>query len=427
MDCSSKLIINGGNPLFGRVKLSGSKNGALPIIAAALLMGNGVTTLENVPDISDIHTMAKMIERLGAKVNFDVTMRTMIIDASVIAKDEPPCELANAMRASFYVAGPLLARLGSARLPQPGGCSIGSRPVSYIVEAFKGLGVTSIDDENLVTLKSSGLVGAEIVLDPKYCSPGATFNVVMAATLAKGKTVLKNASVDPEVKSFCEFLVKSGAKINGIGTKILEIEGVSELNGVKHEIISDRIEGGTYLIAGLATKGDVEVYPLNPQDIGSLLDILTEMGAKISYTENGVRAEWVKGLTSSSAHTTPFPGFPTDLQPPLVVLMAMAKGVSTLNEEIYDGRLNYTNELCVMGASVDVSGGNSNVLIMGVEELVGREVCGTDMRAGAALVIAALSAKGASEVTGMDYIVRGYEDIAGKMRAVGADIKLVKE
>jgi len=423
-----KLIVNGNKPLKGRVKLSGSKNGALPIIAATLLIKNNKTVLKNVPDISDIHTMAEILRRLGAKIDFDISAHVMTIDAGNLKTDEACRELAPFIRASFYVAGPLLARLGSAKVPLPGGCSIGSRPVGYIVDALKELSVTSVEDIDLVTLTSEGgLTGGKIVLDPKYCSPGATFNVVMAATLAKGKTVLENASPDPEVESFCEFLNKSGAKISGIGTKTLEIEGVQELRGTTFDIISDRIEAGTYLIAGLATKGDVEVYPLIAEHIGSLTDILTNMGAKITVTNDGVRATWEKELQSATVYTAPYPGFPTDLQPPLVVLMTLANGVSKLNEAIYNGRLGYIRDLRRMGARVSINNDNSGVTVEGVSGLVGKSIEGTDMRAGAALAIAALVAEGESEVLGMRYIIRGYEDIAGKFSAIDGDIKLMND
>jgi len=426
MKMKDRLVINGNKPLNGRVKLSGSKNGALPIIAASLLVKNGKTILRNVPDISDIHTMAEILRRLGSKIEFDTLTHVMTIDAKNLTTDEACRELAPFIRASFYVAGPLLARLNSAKVPLPGGCSIGSRPVGYIVDALKELSVTAVEDIDLVTLTSKdGLTGARIVLDPKYCSPGATFNAVMAATLAKGKTVVENASPDPEVESFCEFLAQCGAKIKGIGTKTLEIDGVDELNGTTYDIISDRIEAGTYLIAGVATKGDVEVYPLAFEHISSLTDIMTEMGVKITLTDNGVRATWVKEIKSSTVYTAPYPGFPTDLQPPLVVLMTLAGGVSKLNEAIYNGRLGYIRDLRRMGARVSINNDNSGVTIEGVHSLAGKLIEGTDMRAGAALAIAALVADGESEVLGMRYIERGYEDIAGKFSSLGGNIELV--
>jgi UDP-N-acetylglucosamine 1-carboxyvinyltransferase len=326
------------------------------------------------------------------------------------------------MRGSWYVAGPLIARLGRAEVPQPGGCAIGSRPVEYVTSQFGRLGVRTEERTDVMVLSADdGMRGATCVLDPTFRSPGATFNVAMAAVMARGRTVIEHASADPEVESFCRFLQACGAEIDGVGTERLVIEGRPRLHGCTHRIISDRIEAGTYLIAGAATRGAVRVAPVAPWHLGSLLDIMEGMGLDVSREDDAIAVRWVGRPRGAVVFTEPFPGFPTDLQPPMVALMCLADGQSEMHERIYDGRLAYVHELRRMGAQVRLMD-SRRALISGVEGLQGTEVEGADMRAGAALVLAALAAEGESRVGGRHYVLRGYQDLEEKLIRLGARI-----
>lgn len=414
-----KVRVQGGVPLHGAVTLSGSKNGALPILAAALLV-EGDVLLHNVPQISDIDKMCRMIALLGADV--ERNGGTIRINATHLATCAADRDLAAAMRASFYVAGPLLARLHRAEVPLPGGCAIGSRPVDYVINALSAFGVQTEEATDVVICTApTGLHSATITLDPVFRSPGATFNVAMAATMAHGRTIIENASTDPEVEYFCRFLQAAGAQIDGIGANRLIIEGREHLHGCEHTIMSDRIEAGTYLIAGAATHGEVRVSPLKPGYIDSLLEKFEEMGLTVLRERDAVTVRYDGKLTGATVYTTPFPGFPTDLQPPMVVLMCLAEGRSVMNETIYDGRLNYVHELRRMGAQVRLVN-SQQAVIEGVSALSGRQVEGADMRAGVALVVAALAAQGESIISGRHYIVRGYESLEEKLASLGARI-----
>jgi len=418
------LVIAGGRPLQGEVLLSGSKNGALPILAAALLV-EGPVVLHNVPRISDIEKMCQLMTLLGAVVARDGD--TVRVDATRLTSCRADRDLTAAMRASFYVVGPLLARRHRAEVPLPGGCAIGSRPVDYVVRALEQLGVVAEEQTDVVICTTpSGLTGATVTLDPIYRSPGATFNLAMAAAMASGQTVIENASSDPEVESFCRFLQAAGVSIEGIGTTRLVIEGRTRLHGCEHTIISDRIEAGTFLAAGLATRGQVRVAPIKPAYLASLLDKAEEMGAVVLRERDAVTVRWESRLRGATVYTTAFPGFPTDLQPPMVVLMCLAEGRSVMNETIYDGRLAYVHELRRMGAQVKLEN-SQQAVIEGVERLDGRQVEGKDMRGSAALVIAALAAEGESAVAGRHFILRGYENFEDKLTALGARLQIPGE
>jgi len=421
---SDHLHITGGVPLRGEVTLSGSKNGALPILAATLLVEDEVV-LHNVPLISDIEKMCQLIALLGATVAWEGN--TVRINATHLTGARADRDLAAAMRGSFYVAGPLLARLQQAEVPLPGGCAIGSRPVDYVINALQHLGVQTEERTDVVIFTTpGGLQGTTVTLDPTYRSPGATFNVAMAATLANGHTIIENASSDPEVENFCRFLQAAGAQIEGIGTSRLVIDGRTHLHGCEHTIVSDRIEAGTYLIAGAVTKGEVRVGPIKPSYLDSLLDKLEEMGLSVLRERDAVTVRYVERPTCATVYTTPYPGFPTDLQPPMVVLMCLAEGRSVICETIYDGRLNYVHELRRMGAQVKLET-SQQAVIEGVEALQGRAVEGADMRAGAALVLAALAAEGESAIAGRHYIIRGYERLEEKLTALGARITVTPQ
>ncbi len=415
-----QLVITGGTPLTGEVVLSGSKNGALPVLAASLLV-EGEVVLRNVPQITDIDKMCQLITLLGATVIRDGG--TVRVNATTLTSSRADRDLTAAMRASFYVLGPLLARLHTAEVPLPGGCAIGSRPVDYIIKALQQMGVQADEQTDVVvcTTPRQGLQGTTVTLDPVFRSPGATFNLVMAAVLANGRTIIENASSDPEVESFCRFLLSSGASIEGAGTNRLVIEGRRRLHGCEHTIIGDRIEAGTFLIAAAVTGGQVRVGPLKPAYLESVLDKMEEMGVIVLRERDAITVRGETRFHGSTVYTSAYPGFPTDLQPPMVVLMCLANGRSMMHEAIYDGRLTYVHELRRMGAQVKLASGQQ-AMIEGVETLEGRHVEGADMRAGAALVVAGLAAQGESIVAGRHYIQRGYEQLEQKLTALGARI-----
>lgn len=417
---SDRFRVIGGVPLHGDVRLSGSKNGALPILAASLLV-EGVVVLHNVPFISDIEKMSQLIALLGARVEWQGT--TVRIDASTLTTQRADRDLTAAMRASFDVVAPLLARFHCAEVPLPGGCAIGSRPVDYVIQALEGLGVITEERSDVVICTAPhGLQGATVTLDPIYRSPRATFAVAMAAARAKGRTIIENASSDPEVEKFCEFLIAAGTHIEGIGSTRLVIEGCEHLHSCEHTIMSDRIEAGTYLLAAAATHGEIRVHPINPVWIASLLDKLEEMGGlTVLREEEAVTVRYDGRPHGTTIYTMAFPGFPTDLQPAMVVLMCLAAGRSAMHETIYDRRLNYVNELRRMGAKVKLVN-SQQAEIEGIDQLQGREVEGADMRGGAALVVAALAAEGESLIAGRHYIIRGYEHLEDKLTALGARI-----
>ncbi|HOS44238.1 MAG TPA: UDP-N-acetylglucosamine 1-carboxyvinyltransferase [Armatimonadota bacterium] len=413
------LRVIGGTPLRGEVRLNGTKNGALPILAAALLV-EGEVALHNVPQISDIDKMCQLMRLLGARV--EQAGDTVRVDASTLTTGSADRDLAAAMRASHYVLAPLLARLGHAEVPLPGGCAIGSRPVDYIIKALKQMNIPVEEHMDvMVGTLEHGLHGGTVTLDPTYRSPGATFDVAMAAALADGQTVIENASADPEVENFCRFLQAAGAGVARPTADRIVIDGVKRLHGCEHTIICDRIEAGTYLMAGAATKGEVRVGPIKPEYLGAVLDKLEEMGLMVQREKDAVTVRFMGRPKGTTVFTRPYPAFPTDLQSPMVVLMCLAEGQSVMMETIYDGRLTYVHELRRMGAQVKLAT-SKEAVIEGVAALDGRTVEGTDMRASAALVIAALAADGESTVMGRKYINRGYEHFESKLADLGGRI-----
>ncbi len=417
----STLSITGGTPLSGSVAISGSKNGSLPLLAASLLI-DGEVLLRNIPDIDDVDTMIEMLKALGAtcETEADGGLR---IDASNVHSVTAPYDLVRKMRGSFYVAGPLLSRFGEAHVPLPGGCVIGTRPVDFHIRGFKALGATVEEKYGVMHAKAEALSGAVIYMDPRLRSVGATVNLMLVAVLAEGTTVIENASREPEVVNCQRFLIGCGADIRGIGTTTLEIQGVKKLHGCEWTTISDRMEAGTFLLAGALTRGEVTVESVDREHMQIVLEMLAETGCEISAEDSRITLKMSGRPTSVDVMTAPYPGYPTDLQPGTGVLMAIAQGTSVIEETIFDARFNYIDELIRMGADVRVMEGAA--IFKGVPQLYAAPVVATDIRAGAALILAGLVAEGTTEIAGAGLVGRGYVDIIGKLRDLGADIHRV--
>ncbi len=418
-----KFIIKGGRPLVGEIYAGGSKNSALGILAAAL-MTKCVCTFRNVPDIEDVQLLLDVFESIGVKSKREGS--TVKIDARNINNTIIDTEAAKKMRASYYVLGALLARYGEVSIPHPGGCAIGARPIDQHAKGFRALGA-EVDDEtdNKITVKAKELKGKEIIFDCR--SVGATINVMMAATLAEGKTELINVAKEPHIVDAANFLNYMGAKIKGAGTDVIRIEGVKSLgrHDADYSIIPDQIEVGTYMIAAAATGGNVTIKNVIPKHMEVLSGKLMEMGVKVTSNDDEITVAAEKRLDATDIKTAPYPGFPTDLQQPFSVLLAIANGDSKIEETIYENRFRHLDELAKMGASVRIDG--KKAYLLGVEELNGTRVEATDLRAGAALVVAGLAAKGMTEVCNVEHIDRGYEAIEEKFINLNADITRVTE
>ncbi|MCM1635168.1 UDP-N-acetylglucosamine 1-carboxyvinyltransferase [Latilactobacillus sakei] len=413
-----KLIIQGGQPLVGDVHIEGAKNAVLPIMAAALLASKGPVELTNVPILSDVFMMQDVLKSLDARVKFDEQRNYLMIDANQPLNFEAVFEYVSKMRASIVVMGPLLARLGHARVAMPGGCAIGSRPVDLHLKGFEALGATITQSHGYIEAKADQLVGANIYLD--FPSVGATQNIMMAATLAKGTTVIENVAREPEIVDLANVLNKMGAKVFGAGTEEIRIEGVTELKGTEHSIVQDRIEAGTFMIAAAATKGNVLVEEAISEHNKPLLSKLAEMGAQVIEEENGIRIIGPDELKPSNIKTLPYPGFPTDMQAQMTALQLMAHGTSVMTETVFENRFMHLEELRRMNADYQIEG--QSVILYGPTELTGAEVAASDLRAAAALVIAGLAANGETLVTNLQYMDRGYYHFHQKLRALGAHI-----
>jgi len=420
-----RLVIQGGRPLRGTLRVNGSKNSSLAIMAACLL-ARGKTVLHHVPDIGDIHTMAEMLHRLGAEVEL-YPDGTLCIDAENFCATEAPLDLVRKMRASFYVLGPMLARLGSARVPLPGGCDIGARPVDYHTRGLMALGADVAIEHGWVEAATTGLRGASIYLD--FPSAGATTHLMTAAATARGTTVIENAAAEPEVVDLARFLTAMGAQIEGAGTRTITIEGVPSLHAVDYEVIPDRIEAGTYCVAAAATCGDVLIQNVVPDHLHPVILKLQEAGVDVVPIADGkdavgsVRVRASRPIYAVDILAMPHPGFPTDMQQPFVAMLATAEGTSVVTDHVFENRFRYVAELVRMGADIRVEG--RSAIVRGVERLQGTTLTATDLRAGAALVVAALCAEGESVITGVDHIDRGYGNLEAKLRALGAAIERV--
>ena len=421
-----KIVINGGKPLNGEIEIGGMKNGALPIIFAALLVSKGASVIENLPAVQDIDISLQIIESLGARVE-RTDRHTAVIDASNVRVAEPPAALVRKMRASYYLLGAELGRFGEAVVQYPGGCDFGGRPIDRHIKGFESLGatVTETFSESGKCVRAeteNGVVGSTVFFDD--VSVGATINVMLAAVTAKGLTVIENAAREPHVVDLANFLNTCGAKVIGAGTPTIKITGVdkSELHGCTYTVVPDMIEAGTYMVAAAATGGRVLIKNVIPKHLEATSTKLEEMGVKIIENDDSVEVSVPEGLSATNMKTLPYPGIPTDMQPQFCVLMCVAQGTSKLVEGVFDNRFQYVDQLRHMGAAIEVNG---RVATIKGGALYGAAVNASDLRAGAAMVIAGLCANGKTEIENIVYINRGYEDIVEKLAAVGADISLV--
>lgn len=414
-----KILIRGGKPLRGTVHVRGAKNAALPLMAAAIL-AETPCVLHNVPCLHDIFSMDKLLSFMGTKIDF--TGRYMTLDTTDIKCPEAPYELVRKMRASFFVLGPLIARFGKARVSLPGGCAIGTRPVDIHLKGLEALGCKIELDEGYVVAEGV-LVGASYTLD--FPSVGATETLMMAASRAKGLTRLTNVAREPEIENLAAFLNAMGAQISGAGSDMITVVGVDSLDGVEHEVIADRIEAGTFLIAGAATHGDVTVLDVNASHLPTFLDKLREAGAEVEVSESKIRVAAPNGLKAVDFSTRPYPGFPTDLQAQMMTMLACAEGTSVIKETVFENRFMQVAELHRMGADIDLDG--NAAIVRGVPHLMGAPVMASDLRASAALVIAGLMAEhGETAVQRVYHIDRGYERIEERLAALGGAIERVR-
>lgn len=416
---SSILEVWGGTPLQGKVKISGAKNSALVLMAGALLCSEPCR-LRNVPSLADIQGMAKILKTLGVKIKQDNDV--LELDPTHITTTDAPYELVSKLRASFFAIGPLLARMGVAKVPLPGGCAIGARPVEIHVRGLKQLGAEVYIEHGVVHAYASKLKGAKIYLD--YPSVGATETLMMAATLAEGETILDNAAQEPEVADLANFCISMGAKITGAGTKTITISGVPKLHSTDYNIVPDRIEAGTFLMAGAITHSDILLSPVVPEHLTAVIAKLKSIGFQLTPdAQQGLRIQ-SKGVHGGiEIETLPYPGFPTDMQSIFMALLTLSEGNSVVTETVFENRLGHVPELVRMGADIRVKG--NIAVIHGVPFLSGAPVTGTDLRATAALVVAALAAKGKTSIEGLQHLDRGYSDFEQKLRGLGAKIERV--
>ena len=410
-----EIVINGGRRLCGEVRISGAKNSALPILASTILSG-GQCVVTNVPRVVDVLTMGNLLGMLGATVVQEGNRA--VIQAEMIHSTEAPYDLVKTMRASVLVLGPLVARFGEAKVSLPGGCAIGSRPVNLHLAALAKLGADIAIEHGYITAKAKRLKGARIYCDTPTVT--GTENIMMAATLAEGTTVLENAAKEPEIVDLAEFLVKRGGRIYGAGTDVITIEGVQELHGGDHEVIPDRIEAGTYLAAAAMTRGDVTVTHCRPGHLEAVLMKLREVGAEVQEDKEQVRLTVPGPLRGADVKTLPFPGFPTDMQAQMAALMTLAEGTSVITETVFESRFMHVEELRRMGADIRVEG--NRLVVTGRQKLTGAPVMASDLRASAGLIVAGLAAEGTTQVQRVYHLDRGYERIEEKLSGLGADI-----
>lgn len=411
-----KFIINGGKRLTGTVNISGAKNAAVAIIPATIL-AEGPCTLFNVPDINDVSIDLRILTEMGAEVKI-INKSTIRIDAQHIRDMVVPYELARSMRASYYFLSTMLNRFGRARVSMPGGCDLGDRPIDQHLKCFKALGADYTIEHGIVDIKAEKLIGTQIYFD--RVTVGATINAILAACKAEGLTILENAAKEPHIVDLANFLNSMGADIMGAGTDVIKIRGVNKLHGTEYTVIPDQIEAGTYMIAAAATKGDVIINNIIPKHLEPISSKLRKIGVVIEEHDDFLRVIGQERYEKTTVKTMPHPGFPTDMQPQLTALLTMANGTSIVTESMFDNRFRYVDELRRMGADISVDG--KVAIIEGVEHLTGAPVKASDLRAGAALIIAGLATQGTTEIEDIFHIERGYEDMEVKLRNLGADI-----
>lgn len=419
-----KIVIKGGNKLTGEVKVEGAKNAVLPILTASLLASDKPSKLVNVPALSDVETINNVLTTLNADVTYKKDENAVVVDATKTLNEEAPYEYVSKMRASILVMGPLLARLGHAIVALPGGCAIGSRPIEQHIKGFEALGAeVHLENGNIYANAKDGLKGTSIHLD--FPSVGATQNIIMAASLAKGKTLIENAAKEPEIVDLANYINEMGGRITGAGTDTITINGVESLHGVEHAIIPDRIEAGTLLIAGAITRGDIFVRDAIKEHMASLVYKLEEMGVELDYQEDGIRVRAEGELQPVDIKTLPHPGFPTDMQSQMMALLLTANGHKVVTETVFENRFMHVAEFKRMNANINVEGRSAK--LEGKSQLQGAQVKATDLRAAAALILAGLVADGKTSVTELTHLDRGYVDLHGKLKQLGADIERIND
>ncbi|HIE5434827.1 TPA: UDP-N-acetylglucosamine 1-carboxyvinyltransferase [Staphylococcus aureus] len=419
-----KIVIKGGNKLTGEVKVEGAKNAVLPILTASLLASDKPSKLVNVPALSDVETINNVLTTLNADVTYKKDKNAVVVDATKTLNEEAPYEYVSKMRASILVMGPLLARLGHAIVALPGGCAIGSRPIEQHIKGFEALGAEiHLENGNIYANAKDGLKGTSIHLD--FPSVGATQNIIMAASLAKGKTLIENAAKEPEIVDLANYINEMGGRITGAGTDTITINGVESLHGVEHAIIPDRIEAGTLLIAGAITRGDIFVRGAIKEHMASLVYKLEEMGVELDYQEDGIRVRAEGELQPVDIKTLPHPGFPTDMQSQMMALLLTVNGHKVVTETVFENRFMHVAEFKRMNANINVEGRSAK--LEGKSQLQGAQVKATDLRAAAALILAGLVADGKTSVTELTHLDRGYVDLHGKLKQLGADIERIND
>lgn len=417
-----KIIVKGGRKLTGKVRVEGAKNAVLPVLAGALLASKGKNIIRDVANLADVYTINEVLKSLGASVEYFPKRNEVIIDSSGTLSNEAQFEYVRKMRASILVMGPILARNGFARIALPGGCAIGSRPIDQHLKGFEAMGAEISFGHGFVEAKTNGrLKGAKIYLD--YPSVGATENIMTAAALAEGTTILENAAKEPEIVDLANFINEMGGRIIGAGTDTIRIEGVHELEGTLHHIIPDRIEAGTFMVAAAITKGDVIIENAIPEHMTALIAKMKEMGVQINEEDDGLRIRGTETLKSVDIKTMPHPGFPTDMQSQIMALMLTATGTGVLTETVFENRFMHVEEFRRMNGNIKIDG--RSVIMQGPSDLQGAEVASTDLRAAAALILAGLASEGITRVTELYHLDRGYVDFHLKLAGLGADIERV--
>lgn len=415
-----KILIRGGNKLEGTIRISGAKNAILPILTASLLAEEGETILEEVPGFDDVDIICEVLRHLGAKVE-KIGVDGLRINSQLLNNSEAPYDYVRKMRASFLTMGPLLGRLGKAKIPLPGGCAIGTRPIDLHLKGFMSLGTNVVIGHGCVQARAKRLKGSRVYLD--FPSVGATENIMMAAVLAQGETLIENCAEEPEIVDLARFLNKMGAKIEGAGTGAIYIEGVKKLKGVQYRVIPDRIEAGTYMVAAAATRGNVLIENVLPETLKPVIAKLRESGVEIKEEGHSIRIIGQRKLHPVDIKTLPYPGFPTDMQAQMMVFLTQITGTSVVTETVFENRFMHVPELKRMGGAITIEG--RNAIIKGKNKLSGTRVKATDLRAGASLIIAGLLAEGETEINDIYHIRRGYDRIEQKLKNVGVDIELI--